>query len=260
MNKLTKILDNKKREIEVLHESYQPNIEAMQKPRPSFKKSLEFQKTLAVIAEIKRHSPSEGDLNKDIDPVSLALIYEKSGASAISILTDKKFFGGSMKFLSDVTKKTAIPVLCKEFILDPFQIDLARENGASAILLISDILDDHTLVSLYHYARDMELDVLLEAHEPLNIERSVELGAPIIGINNRNLKTFEIDLKYSAKYIDLIPESRVRLSLSAVHTREDATFLADTGFDGILVGSGLMRSKNPARSLAALTNIPSRHI
>ncbi len=258
MNRLTEILDNKKREIEILHESYEPDLEAMQRPRPSFLKALQSSKNLSVIAELKRRSPSEGELNINADPRATAALYAQNGASAISILTDKKFFGGGMDFLEDIFGSVPLPLLCKEFILDPFQIDLAREHGASAVLLITDILDDEELASLYHYSRDMELDVLLEAHSPENIERAAELRAPIIGINNRNLASFEIDINHSVKYLPLLPEFSIKLSLSAVNTPEDGQMLARAGFDGILVGSSLMKAAHPEALLQELSSI-SRH-
>ncbi len=256
MDRLQEILDHKKKEIELLHEDYQPDIAAMQKPRPSFAQALDNKPYLSVIAEIKRQSPSAGELNTRVDPLKQADIYQKNGAAAISVLTDRKFFGGDISILKEVAENTTIPVLCKEFILDPFQIDQARENGASAVLLISDILDDTELMSLYHYARDMEMDVLLEAHHPENIERCVELRAPIIGINNRNLRTFEIDLDHSIRVAPLLPDFAIKLSLSAVNTAEDAQRLVLAGYQGILAGSSLMRSEDPGELLRTWTKIP----
>lgn len=261
MDRLQEILDNKRREIEVLHETYQPDLNAMQRPRPPFIQALKQGPNLAVIAELKPRSPSQGDLNTAMDVTATATLFEQSGASALSVLTDRKYFGGSMGMLQAVSQTVSLPLLCKEFILDPFQIDLARENGASAVLLISDILDDMELLSLYHYARDMEMDVLLEAHHPENIERCAELHAPLIGINNRNLRSFEIDLEHSLRVSPLLPEQSVRLSLSAVNSPEDVQRLSLAGYDGVLVGSSLMQSKDPGTLLHFLCQIPrSRYL
>jgi indole-3-glycerol phosphate synthase len=206
----------------------------------------------SIIAEVKRRSPSAGELDASRDPIEIARLYESAGAAAISVLTDAKYFGGSFDFLRDIARAVKIPVLCKDFVIDEVQIDLARECGASAILLIAEALDEKALNRLYRYAKDSGLDVLMEAHERENIPRAVATGARVVGINNRNLKTMETSLEHSINLIGLIPRDRVRLSLSAVETPEDVKRLLDAGFDGALVGSSLMRSPDSAAKLREL--------
>lgn len=250
IGKLIEIIENKQLEVAKLKTQNKPTDKPLPK-RASFIKALQNNK-LSLIAEVKRRSPSDNALNINMDPVEIAQTYANNGASAISVLCDKKYFGGDMDFLREIALKIDTPLLCKEFIIDPMQITLARDNGASAILLITDILEDKELDLLYHTALDLGLDVLTEAYSPENIKRAVELGANIIGINNRNLFTFEININHSVKYIGLIPEDRIRLSLSAVQNRDDAIILAKAGFDGILVGSSLMKSDDVAKAVRDL--------
>jgi len=255
MTSLKEIIENKKSEILELKKKYGEHIDVKAIKPPSFIVALKKENELSVIAEIKRKSPSHGIMEQKDSVIEIAKEYEEGGANAISVLTDKKFFDGSFEFLSAVSKVISIPALCKDFILDKIQIDLARLSGASAILLIAEILDDRNLHELYEYAISSGIDVLLEVHEEENIKRALEMKAPIIGINNRNLRTMQEDLNYSLKMIKYLPEEAVKLSLSSFRTREDAIKAASAGFDGILVGASLMKSQNRKEALKEFLGI-----
>lgn len=261
MNKLMEIIEAKKSEVEELHRAYDNGIPADNTPlRPSFRDALSGGGFLKLIAEVKRSSPSMGDINSAADPVDTARVYSENGASAVSVLTDRGYFGGSWEFLRDIAAISGLPLLCKDFIIDTLQIDLARAYGASAVLLITEALADNQLARLYRHTQECGLDALVEAHLPKNIERAAALGAPVIGINNRDLATFELDPDYALKYAGMIPGNRIRLALSGVETPADALKFARAGFDGILVGTSLMRSKNPSEAVRALAGIERESI
>lgn len=255
MTSLKEIIENKKIEIQELKKRYGEHIDNKAVKHPSFINAIKRENELSIIAEIKRKSPSHGFMEKNDSVIEIAKEYEEGGASAISVLTDKKFFDGSFDFLSEISKTVSIPTLCKDFILDKIQIDLAKLSGASAVLLIAEILDDRKLTSLYEYALSVNLDVLLEVHDKENIKRAYKIKAKIIGINNRNLKTMKEDLNYSLKMAKYLPEESIKLSLSSFRTREDAVRAADVGFDGILVGASLMKAQNRKEALKNFLNI-----
>ncbi len=201
-------------------------------------------------------SPSRGLLNGEESPLDLASLNAGTGADAISVLTDRKYFGGSFEFLTDISRAVPVPTLCKDFILDPVQIDLAKLSGASAVLLIAEILNDRELESLSAHAARIGLECLVEAHHPDNIRRASATPSPVIGINNRNLFTFEESLDHSLGWVHLIPEDRCRLSLSSVQSRLDAERAARAGFDGVLIGTALMRAFNKRAALNSFREIP----
>ncbi|MDG5470501.1 indole-3-glycerol phosphate synthase TrpC [Jeotgalibacillus sp. ET6] len=208
---------------------------------------------LGVIAEIKRASPSKGLINGSIDPVKQAKLYESHGASAISVLTDEEFFQGSMEDLTNVAASVSIPVLCKDFIIDEVQIRRAKEAGASIILLIAAALDQKTLLDLYRKAVQMELEVLVEVHDEEELGRALEVGASLIGVNNRNLKTFEVDLEISRKLAAKMPLQEVHfISESGILSPHEAQQAADFGASGVLVGEVLMKSSNAGDLLTSL--------
>ncbi len=247
MNRLAEIVEWKRIEVDRLRKRKLPAPSGI--VPPDFRESLR-RAGFAIIAEVKRRSPSAGELDVERNPADIAAAYAASGAAAISVLTDEKFFGGSFELLTEIAAKVPIPVLCKDFVIDPVQIDLAKACGASAVLLIAEILSDAELHSLYDYAARQGLDALVEAHEPGNIRRVAGLGAAVAGINNRNLKTFDIDLEHSIRRIGLMRPDALKLSLSAVETPEDVKRLKDAGFDGALIGSSLMKSADPGATLA----------
>lgn len=256
-NKMEEILENKRHEVQEFKDLHGDHIySGGEHNAPSFKKALGLENAISVIAEVKRMSPSHGVMNMEESPVQIAKMYDEVGANAISVLTDEKFFGGSFEFLAEISRSVKAPTLCKDFILDKVQIDLAKLSGASAVLLITDILDDKSLLELYEYTYSIGLEALVEAHLLENIKRAVQLQAQIIGINNRNLFTFEEDLNHSRKNVYLIAEDTVKLSLSSFRSREDAVNIARFGFDGILIGAVLMKAFNKKAALNSFLRIP----
>jgi len=249
MNKLQEILNYKKIEVENLKKSYElinkklSNLET--KPnKKSFSDSIYNPNYLSIIAEIKRKSPSSGIINQDDDPLYIAKLYQDFGFSAISILTDNIYFGGSFELLFSIANYINLPILCKDFIIDKVQVDLAKIYGASSVLLITEALNDNDLLSLYEYSLKLNLDVLLEAHFKENIIRAIQLGAKIIGINNRNLITLEENYKYSIIMRDLLPDNVIKLSLSGINDINQIYEIANCNYDGVLIGTFFMKSIN----------------
>lgn len=209
--------------------------------RQSFKHALEHSKAQrAVIAEFKRASPSKGDIRVEADPREQALIYEKNGASAISVLTEPEYFKGSLQDLKKVARATTLPILCKDFIVDKIQIDFAKLSGADAVLLIAAILDQETLFEFYKYARSLNLDVLVESHNQIEVMKALKLPEALIGINNRNLRTFNTDIGVTSRLTALIPQGRFVVSESGMKTVEDLDQLKKQGAHAFLVGETLM--------------------
>jgi indole-3-glycerol phosphate synthase len=203
--------------------------------------------TVAVIAECKRRSPSKGALAPDLDPVVTALAYEAGGAAALSVLTDEPYFGGSLADLEAARDACRIPVLRKDFTIDPLQIVEARGAGADAVLLIVAALpDDALLADLHSVALEWGLSVLVEAHTDDEIDRALNAGARIVGVNSRDLSTFSEDLDAALRLAARIPAGVVGVAESAIRTRDDAARMADAGFDAVLVGEALVRSTDPS--------------
>ena len=208
--------------------------------------------TLAVIAEVKRRSPSKGDLAPDLDPALTAKAYETGGAAALSVLTDRRFFGGSIDDLRDARDATALPALRKDFTIAEIQIYEARAIGADALLLIVAAFgDDGYLRDLHDLARDIGLAVLVEAHDGAELDRALAVGASIVGVNNRSLQTFGEDLDVGVGLARRLPAEVVAVGESAVRTPDDAERLAGAGFDAILVGEALVRADDPTALVRA---------
>lgn len=207
---------------------------------------------LQVIAEIKRRSPSAGDLAPDLDPVARAIAYERGGAAAISVLTEPDFFGGSIEDLQRVKQTIGIPVLRKDFIVDVRQIEESRIIGADALLLIVAALDPGLLEELLAECRRVDIDALVEAHDEAEAETALAVGARIVGINNRNLKTFETDLIVAERVAPLLPAGRVRVAESGVSNQAGARRMAAAGYDAILVGEALVKADDPASFIKQL--------
>ena len=204
-----------------------------------------------LIAEIKRRSPSKGELAPNLDPVALATVYEAGGATALSVLTDAPYFGGAVSDLEAAREASTLPVLRKDFTIDEIQVYEARAIGADAILLILAALSDDALVrDLSELARTLEMAVLVEAHNEAEVTRGVALGVEILGVNARNLGTFAEDLDGVAALITHIPQSTITVAESAIRTATDAERMAAAGFDALLVGEALVLSDD-ARTLAA---------
>lgn len=199
---------------------------------------------MSLIAEVKKASPSKGVLLEDVDPVDLAGVYESSGARAISVLTDEKFFHGSLKDLAKVRQSVSVPCLRKDFTIDEYQIYEARANSADAILLIVRILSDQQIKDYLALAEQLGMAALVETHDAAEIDRALKAGASIIGINNRNLDTFEVDYNTTLLLRKLVPGGVVLVSESGIHTREQVVRLEDGGVDAILVGEALVTSSN----------------
>jgi indole-3-glycerol phosphate synthase len=205
-----------------------------------------------IIAELKKASPSRGVIREDYTPATLAPILEAAGAAALSVLTEEEFFLGSLADLKEARKATQIPVLRKDFIVDPWQVWEARAVGADAFLLITAILDDATLRELLELGRSLKMEPLVEVHSRAELGRAIAAGARIIGVNNRDLRTFEVRLETSLDLIDAIPADCIAVSESGLRTHEDVVRLREAGFDAFLVGERLMKETDPAVPLRTL--------
>ena len=225
----------------------------IQNERPSLYETLRKVQQLQIISEIKRASPSKGDIAVDVEPVKQATKYEKNGAACISVLTEPHFFKGSYADLHEVAKVTSIPILCKDFIIENIQIDIAKTAGASVILLIVAALPKEKLQLLFDYATSKKLEVLVEVHTKEELMIAMEIGAKIIGVNNRNLKTFDVSLAHTkdiAQYIDR--NDIVLISESGIVTTDDAKDVAESGAKAILVGETLMRTNDVSETMKSL--------
>jgi indole-3-glycerol phosphate synthase len=206
-----------------------------------------------VIAEIKRSSPSEGKIAPDADPVEIAGQYLAAGATALSVLTEPGFFGGDVEFLARIRKAhPGARLLMKDFVLDEYQLAQARYFGADAILLIVAMLDPDALVRLYRAARALGLETLVEVHDEAELEAASGLGATLIGVNNRNLKTMQVDLATSERLAPRAPRGATLISESGLGTRADLERLSSKGFHGFLIGTSFMRTGKPGAALAKL--------
>jgi indole-3-glycerol phosphate synthase len=210
-------------------------------PPRDFLAALRASSGIGLIAEVKKASPSAGLIRKDFDPVKIAKIYESAGAACISCLTDEPYFKGKLAYLTDIRSSVSIPIMRKDFILDRYQVTEARAAGADCILLIAECLDDCTMRDLYFYASELGMECLVEVYEPENLDRVLKLEAPLVGINNRNLKTFVTDLKHSTDLAARVPDNVYLVSESGIRQRSDVDHLLRCGVRGILVGETLMR-------------------
>lgn len=242
MTILDKIIAEKRKEVANLQgQTFERT--AYQPLEKTFAQQIKEQQTMGIIAEIKRASPSKGMINADVDPVKQAKFYEEHGANAISVLTDAPFFKGSIDDLRAVREAVQIPILCKEFIIDTVQIDQAEAAGANIILLIAAALDENEIQHLYHYAKSLNLEVICEVNNEAEMKTVLHLGATLIGINNRDLKTFEVDLQTTSRLGHLVTnEDVILIGESGVSIKEDVKELAEAGAEVILVGETLMRA------------------
>jgi indole-3-glycerol phosphate synthase len=221
-------------------------------PTRGFRDALAIGSGLAVIAEIKRRSPSKGALNIDLDPVDVARAYEVGGASCLSVLTDGEFFGGSPDDLAAARAATALPVLRKDFTVAPVDVADARLMGADAVLLIAAALDRLELIDLHAMATELDLDVLVEIHDEPDLEFALQSGATLIGVNQRDLVTFEVDHDRAARMASAIPDGLVKVAESGIRDRDDAKRLDAAGYDAILVGEMLVTSGEPSKAIREL--------
>lgn len=206
----------------------------------------------AVIAEVKKASPSKGVIRPDFDPAAIAKSYAKGGAACLSVLTDSDFFQGSEAFLQQARDACALPILRKDFIIDPYQVYEARLIGADCILLIVAALDDDVLLQLSLQAAELDLDVLCEVHDEDELERALALPVPLIGVNNRNLRSFETSLETSLRLQELMEYDRILVAESGIRTPEDVAQLREGGINAFLVGEAFMRADDPGAELKRL--------
>jgi indole-3-glycerol phosphate synthase len=245
MNILEKIVATKREEIAAAKGAVPESVvrqlaEAAPPPRDFFS-LLAAPGPIRLIAEIKKASPSKGLIRSDFEPVSLAKEYELHGATCLSVLTDENYFQGNLSYLTQVRGSVSLPVLRKDFILDEYQLWEARAAGADAVLLIAECLDDCGLRSLHRKAVELGMAPLVELYDANNLPRVFDAGATLIGVNNRDLRTFVVDLEHTLRLRERIPDECVLVSESGIQTRADALRLQDAGVDAMLVGESLMR-------------------
>ena len=210
----------------------------------------------AVIAEVKKASPSKGVLRADFDPAAIARSYATHGAACLSVLTDKEFFQGSREYLVQAREVTELPVLRKDFIIDPYQVYEAREMGADCILLIVAALDDEAMIGLERVAVDLGMAVLVEVHDRGEFERALKLQTSLVGINNRNLRTFETRLETTLALLASVPHGKLIVTESGILASEDVERMRCAGVQAFLVGEAFMRSADPGDALAKLFRLP----
>jgi len=206
----------------------------------------------AVIAEVKKASPSKGVIRKDFDPAAIARSYEAGGAACLSVLTDIDFFQGSDAYLEEARGACTLPVLRKDFVIDPYQVYEARAIGADCILLIVAALDDGPLVELSNLAMELGMDVLVEVHDIDELERALQTGCALVGVNNRNLRTFNVSLETTLALKDAVPRDRILVTESGIRTPEDVATMRAAGVHAFLVGEAFMRAEDPGAELARL--------
>jgi indole-3-glycerol phosphate synthase len=252
------IVKGKKRELDCLKQKT-PFRDLQQQVKDSAPSAgRDFRKAIssgpcAIIAEVKKHSPSKGSLREDIDPGEVAVCYEKSGAAAISVLTEREFFYGSPDYLVAIKKRVTIPVLRKDFIIDPYQIYESKLLGADALLLISGLLSEERLREYIQTAMSLGIWPLVEVHTMADLQTALAAGAEIIGINNRDLKTFHTDINNSIALASHVPLGKTLISESGIATRDDITVLMQAGIHAFLIGEALMSAPDPGRKLRELS-------
>lgn len=225
-------------------------------PPRGFAAALRRPAEVRLLAEVKRRSPSAGEIRPGADPVEVAQAYESGGAAALSVLTDRHFFGGELGFLVRVRKAVGLPVLRKDFVIDPLQVHEARAAGADAILLIVRILSDSQLADLHGVARELGMDILVEVHTAAEMERTLAAGCTLAGVNNRDLATFTTDLDLSIRLASTVPDEVTLVAESGIRTAADVDRLGAAGFDAILVGESLMRQPDLTAAASALAGRP----
>lgn len=254
---LQKVLENKREELEYAKSRLPfPELRARCQDLPpthDFRASLTHNDPQTrIIAELKHASPSKGVLRASFDPVSIARIYQAHGAAAVSVLTERKYFLGSLEYLKAVREVISLPVLRKDFIFDPYQLYEARVYGADAVLLICALLSQAQLEDLYQEAGELSLQILPETHNLKELERVLLLKSPILGINNRDLQTFTTNLDVTLRLLTDVPPEKVVVSESGIHRREDIMRLEEAGVAAVLIGEELMRAEDIEKKLKQL--------
>lgn len=256
---LTTILEHKRGEVES-RQAERPITEHLSRCRSAppvrgFVDALRrafISKKPGVIAEIKRASPSKGLIRANFDPPTIATSYELGGATCLSVLTDQKFFQGADDFLVAARNAVALPVIRKDFVVDRYQIAESRCLGADCILLIASALSRNELKEFYDEAAELDLDSLIEVHDEEELATALELSPQLIGVNNRNLKTFEVNLQTTVRLKELLPPNILMVTESGIHTRDDVALLQQAGVNTFLVGEAFMRADDPGQKLREL--------
>jgi len=257
---LDEILARKCTELEAARERLAPKelarrAETMTEPTRAFRKSLERAPEPRIIAEVKRRSPSRGEIRPDLDPVACARAYAEGGAAALSVLTDTHYFGGELAYLGAIRAAVDLPLLRKDFLVDTYQVDEARVAGADAVLLIVAALEASALERLLERSRELGLDSLVEVHDAAELDVALEAGADLLGINNRNLHSFETDLAVAESLAPQVPPGTLVVAESGIFEPADLARLGAAGAQAFLVGESLMREQDVAQALERLRRI-----
>ncbi|MDD3905989.1 MAG: indole-3-glycerol phosphate synthase TrpC [Candidatus Omnitrophica bacterium] len=250
---LSRIIEEKRREVEEAKRVLP--VEAIAKlagaicVKSSFKKNISRPHHINLIAEIKKASPSRGIIRADFNPVKIGITYQANGASAISVLTDERFFEGKLEYIKKIKDSISLPILRKDFIIDEYQIYESVVAGADAILLIADLLSTGEMKAFYDLAVSLGLDVLMETHTEEDVDKALATGGSIIGINNRDLHNFKVDLGVTQKLIRMIPPNKIKVSESGIRTYEDVMFLKSIGVNAVLMGEAFMEAGDIAAKM-----------
>jgi indole-3-glycerol phosphate synthase len=258
LNILDRIVETKRTEVAALASRIARLREAAERAGPGrgFAEALARPASVSLIAEVKRRSPGAGPIRPDLSPARLAETYWTAGASALSVLTDGDYFGGSLSDLRDARAACPLPALRKDFTIDEAQVYEARAEGADAVLLIVRILDDDRLKDLHDLALELGLDVLVETHDARELERALRAGARIVGINNRDLSTFRTRIEVTLEMLPNVRDDVVLVSESGIRSREQVERLGAAGVDAILVGETLLRAEDPGVMAGELAGVP----
>jgi len=253
---LSKIIEEKRREIDKAEKKVSLNDIKKEAEslyvRSTFKKNISRKGHINLIAEIKKSSPSKGIIRANFDPVKIALTYQAAGAGAVSVLTDERFFDGKLEYLGKIKERITIPILRKDFIIDEYQIYESAARGADAILLISHILTREELRRYLDVTKSLGMDALVEVHNEEEVEKALNVNAPIIGINNRDLTTFTVDVSITQRLMRLLPDTKIIVSESGITSYEEVMFLKSLGVNAVLIGETFMRTENIGRKVREL--------
>jgi indole-3-glycerol phosphate synthase len=253
---LTRIIEAKRKRLQVsrmrVPEAVVKRMAETARPAPSFREALLKPERVRIIAEVKRASPSKGVLRETLDPAQLAGIYTQAGACAISVVTEEDFFQGDLGWVNKIRSASELPVLRKDFVWEAFQVYETRAAGASAVLLIVAMLQPGELKELIALSQKVNLEALVEVHDETELAEALEAGAPIIGVNNRDLNTFDVTLQTAIRLAKLIPDDRLFIVESGIHTKNDIDVLLQAGADAFLIGEHLLTAADPAAAMRGL--------
>ena len=253
---LTRMIEAKQKRLEVsrtrVPEAIVKRMAATAKAAPSFREALEKPGRVRIIAEVKKASPSKGVLRTDMNVEEISATYAQAGASAISVVTEEDFFQGDLGWITTIRQGSHLPVLRKDFVFDPFQVYETRASGASAVLFIVAMLEARELKEFITLARELKLDALVEVHDEAELGEALEAGASIVGVNNRDLKTFNVALETSLRLAKLIPDDRLFVVESGIHSKDDINRLIEAGADAFLIGEHFLTSPDPGAAIRGL--------